>query len=511
MATVKLSPEQNRNASFALYRTRIAGDERVVVRRMVAPRSFTQHSNSIPLARQRARLATASQHWNNLTPSQKNTWRHKLGYVSRQGSPSEQVLLSGRQLFISQEISSLNSTGQQLKPGYELCIVLCNEDYEALLGMLTVSYLENNVWNVCQAEQIAPGNWRFPDVPRAKQSYRIEGQVSNYTDPKLQRDQFATEDYLRSKHYHVLFGALHIQLINQQGQWLPGIIHVYYYENGVFTEVPGVAKPKGSWLFPTLPAGKEYYKVEGELLNYYDPKNPADQQATYEYLLSKKTHTLYGPLGQEVTINIYSDPGSGGVSCDARVQRFGPGTSWQNIHDGPGTQAYPGIVELRAEIFSYNQQGLYTELVRSIMTYLIRGMPPYSKPTSLKFLLWGTQKQDTRGQNPALCVFSSYPLASNNIEPDDFNRLSNGPLTNVISYADFKLNGWNIFTFHQWFLDHLSIPTMLELALREYYYDAANNPPPIPQMSIMRFVGYSADWGDIDYMPHIELKYRPVL
>lgn len=478
---------------------------------MVPPKSFVQHTNSIPLARQRARLATASQHWNNLTPTQKNAWHNKLGYVSRQGSPSEQVLLSGRQLFISQEISSLNSKGQQLQPGYELCIVLCNEDYEALLGMLTVSYLENNVWTPCQSEQIAPGNWRFPDVPRAKQSYRIEGEVPNYTDPKLQQDQFATEEYLRYKHYHVLFGALHIQLINQLGQWLPGIIHVYYYENGAFTEVPGVSKPKGAWLFPTLPAGKEYYKVEGECTGYYDPKNPADQQATYGYLMSKKTHMLYGPLGDEVTIKIYSDPATGGASCDAMVCRMDGVGTWADIHDGEGWFAFPGSHEIRADINSYDQRGLYISLERSIMTYLIAGMPHHSKPTSLKFFLYGTQKLDTRGQNPAVCVFGAAPADPTNIVPSDYRSIANGPLTNVISFADFKPADWNIFTFHQWFIDTFQIPTMLKLGFKEYYYDATNNPPSIPWMSIMRFVGLSADCGDESRMPYIELKYRPVL
>ena len=181
------------------------------------------HSKSVKVREQRRRMATASRHYSSLTPTQKARARRQVRFISRvgAGSISEDVLLQGRQLFISEDIRELATKGQLTKLPYELCIVLCDEGQNVLRGVLWLRYLEGEEWIDCQSSEIGPGQWLFTEVPRGKEFYRVEGWALGYYDPKLPEHQFMAESYLRTYHYHVLLTGVKLIILETWDQISP--------------------------------------------------------------------------------------------------------------------------------------------------------------------------------------------------------------------------------------------------------------------------------------------------
>ena len=206
MARVIIIAPREQEAHFGLYRTSAGGDEGIFVRRKVGEPTDYIHGYSRKLKRQREMLAVASRHWSHLTPGQKADWRQQIRWVSRipPGSKSEEVILKGRQLFISEEIHSLATTQKQLLVPYEFCIMLVDEDYNALDGDLKLSYKEAEEWLLCKKEQIDPGSWLFSKVPAEKEAYRPYGEAEGYIDPELEELQFMSAKEVRAHHYHIL-------------------------------------------------------------------------------------------------------------------------------------------------------------------------------------------------------------------------------------------------------------------------------------------------------------------
>lgn len=210
MATVNITQKRQQSSSFALYRTSAGGDESIIVRRKVGDPTDTNHTKSRKLARQRANLTLASQHYSKLTPSQKAITRHQIEEVEYQKShgKTDTKLLMGRQLFISKEMHSLETTGQQLLLPYELCIMLVDENLLPLEGELWLRYLKDTQWLEIGKEELATGNWLFSQVPKGQEAYRPYGEAENYVDLQLPEHQFMTEQQIRAHHYHVLYSTL---------------------------------------------------------------------------------------------------------------------------------------------------------------------------------------------------------------------------------------------------------------------------------------------------------------
>lgn len=164
------------------------------------------HLNSAETQRQRRRFTEASQHYASFTPPQK--WLSRLqmkdiSYIINHGK-SGVKLLQGRQLVISEDVRSLRATGRLTVPPYQICIIMCDEDYNPLAGTLYLKYLEDGTWHDVEGMELDLGNWLFREVPAGKESYRVEGEAVGYIDPKKPENQFMTEDELKQKHWHIM-------------------------------------------------------------------------------------------------------------------------------------------------------------------------------------------------------------------------------------------------------------------------------------------------------------------
>lgn len=212
MARVEITEFRAQYAHFGFYRTSAGGDQDIFVRRKVGEPTDYMHLKSKRVQEQRARMATASRHYASLTPTQKARLRNQLRFVSRvgSGSVSEEVLLKGRQLFISEDIRELKTKGKLKTLPYELCIMLVDEALNPLEGELWLRYLEGEEWIDCEKKELVLGNWLFSQVPPRKEFYRVEGEATGYWDPELPEHQFMTESYLKTYHYHILSSGMRL-------------------------------------------------------------------------------------------------------------------------------------------------------------------------------------------------------------------------------------------------------------------------------------------------------------
>lgn len=206
MARVNVGQVREQEAHFGLYRTSAGGDESIIVRRKVGDPTDYEHSYSRKLKTQRDNLALASQHYAHLSPSQKAITRHQFEVVEFQKShgKTDTKLLAGRQLFISREMRSLATTGKQLVLPHEVCIILVDEGFHLLDGLLWLRYLKDGSWIDTQAEQLATASWLFSRVPRDQEAYRVYGEAPGFFDPLLPEAQHMSAEALLGYHYHHL-------------------------------------------------------------------------------------------------------------------------------------------------------------------------------------------------------------------------------------------------------------------------------------------------------------------
>ncbi|MBA7586597.1 hypothetical protein ES708_28599 [subsurface metagenome] len=206
MARVEIKEFRPQHAHFGFYRTSAGGDQDIFIRRKVGEPTDYMHSKSVRVKDQRNRLATASRHYASLTPVQKARLRPQMRFVSRvgSGSVSEEVLLQGRQLFISEDIRELKTKQKLLSPLFEVCIVLCDMEYTALSGKLWLYYWIAGEWREIPGQELAIGNWLFSRVPPGQAAYRVYGEADGFFDPEYPEFQSMSEERLKAHHGHVL-------------------------------------------------------------------------------------------------------------------------------------------------------------------------------------------------------------------------------------------------------------------------------------------------------------------
>jgi len=206
MAKVEIVEYREQYAHFGFYKQGAGGDEILLIRRKVGDPTDYMHSHSKAVQRQREIFSQASIHYSHLTPTQKAEWRRQIRWVSRikPGSQSEEVILKGRQLFISEDIHELATKQKQLVDILEICIMLVDEDLIPLTGNLWLYCTVAGEWFDLPREEIGEGSWLFRKVPPNYPPYRVYGEVEGYYDPKFAEHQAMTIKEIKAYPYHIL-------------------------------------------------------------------------------------------------------------------------------------------------------------------------------------------------------------------------------------------------------------------------------------------------------------------
>lgn len=207
MARVFVENLREQASHFGLYKTSAGGDKEIIVRRKVAEPSDYMHPTSKALNQQKEILALASQHYAHLTPSQKAETRRQFAEVEYQRShgKTDLKLLTGRQLFIAQEVRSLKATGKQIKLPLEICIILTDPDLNPIEGQLWLLLFVDENWYELERDQLSSTDWLFPRVFRGADIYHPIGQAVGYEDLEDPETTYLAEDQLKGYHYHILY------------------------------------------------------------------------------------------------------------------------------------------------------------------------------------------------------------------------------------------------------------------------------------------------------------------
>ncbi|MBA7546320.1 hypothetical protein ES705_38708 [subsurface metagenome] len=123
----------------------------------------------------------------------------------------------GRQLFVSKEMHSLETTQKQLVLPHELCFMLVDENLSPLAGTLQLFYYGRGEWWDLHSDELLTGNWLFSQVPASQEAYRPYGQAFGYFDPQLPETQWMNEDEIRAYHYHVLLLSQESEVLSPNG------------------------------------------------------------------------------------------------------------------------------------------------------------------------------------------------------------------------------------------------------------------------------------------------------
>ena len=526
MARVKLGGWESRYAHFGLYNTSVGGDEPIIVRRKAGIPPDYQHGSSRKVQRQRDNFALASQHWANLTPTQKGYYRYQMAYVDVIGSPSKDKLLRGRQLFIAREIRELLVAQKQLITPFEVCIILCDEALNPLHGEMWLYWQETEEAEPEElaGDELVRGNFLFRNVKPGQFVYHPYGESEGYYDPEG-AETWLTQDELRKYHYHILKDSYRelvllekwsvselpeLELVLGEGWSLlqPPELELVMLEEWTkipFPELELVMLEE--WDTPQLPPELEL--VIEELW----PLEPPELELVVEELWQVDE-------SQPEFEQVISEPWTGTtfvvqLSPQYPSYRDGyvfretgtAGLPWGDIHDGAGTGSQDAAYSIVwAAIAAVSTLNKWRRIRRGLAAFPTETLPDNALILSAKLKIWGSAKLNTLGGSPAIAVYRTNGVNPADLVNADYGKFESVIASNAISYAAFNDNGYNTFVLNAIGLAHINKSAPSVFGFREATYDAPNNPPTWVSGGGHTFQGYGHLYG-AGYKEILEITY----
>lgn len=308
MATVIKGQSRIAPKHFGLYRTRVGGDESIIVRRKIGEPADVMHSASMPVKDQRRRFKIASQHYASLTPVQKAESKLQVRFIDRVSSTgdSEEVLLMGRQLFISEDIALQRTEGTVLVPPRNICIVATNENFEPMPANLRLNFLARGEWYEAKYSKLTPlseeywerRNAIYDDFLAKRKAlydeYRAQGKPFDdvyWADWEALYDEYQWKIELLDKEWEIREAGSDFLF-----QVVP--FHMKYVDLTKYKKAE-----RAPW--PVLPRGEQYY-ITGWATNYANSPLPLD--TVHYFFMLPKIH--YHPLVPTWWHNVYGTCGS---------------------------------------------------------------------------------------------------------------------------------------------------------------------------------------------------------
>jgi len=208
-----------------------------------------------------------------------------------------------------------------------------------------------------------------------------------------------------------------------------------------------------------------------------------------------------------ITIKIYSDPGTGLTTVDGFAQRTGISGTWAAVHGGVGTSAIAGTRFTNISVTGSRVWRKWDGIARTLMTFDLLPIPIGSSILSARYRARGYRKVDSFGYKPQLALYQSYPLANNNLVAVDYQHLYNVPLSNIIGFDGFVVEGLNDFNLTAGGLALLAPGQICKLGLREAKFDAPYIEPAWIRSKNMLFMIYAVDDANPAYRPYLEVVY----
>jgi hypothetical protein len=174
---------------------------------------------------------------------------------------------------------------------------------------------------------------------------------------------------------------------------------------------------------------------------------------------------------------LYPAPAAGNITCDGDVYRHTPGTTWLDIHDGPGTHREPMADRMFAWISTTPTPGMFNQLFRAKLTFDLSTVPPNIAFTQIKLFIYIISFNANLLPAPAWAVTQAPAPPWDNVLLTDYNGFGSTILSTAISPGTITLSAYNSFTIHP---DHFPLFTpgaKVSLGVRDITADVPNIPP----------------------------------
>lgn len=172
-------------------------------------------------------------------------------------------------------------------------------------------------------------------------------------------------------------------------------------------------------------------------------------------------------------------------SIDGQVVRevIGSAESWATIRAGAGTGVnktasdfYPTVINTTtAEV-----DNTWEQLWRVILIFDTSSIPDDATILEATLSLRGLGKVDLISAAPSLAVYDAAPATDTDIIAADFNTIGIAAFSDIITYANFSITGFNDFTLNALGLANISKTGKSSFGLRDVVYDAGGAVPPQP-------------------------------
>lgn len=205
--------------------------------------------------------------------------------------------------------------------------------------------------------------------------------------------------------------------------------------------------------------------------------------------------------------NFYPHYGTGYDSVDGAVRRVVYNQTWDQIHDGAGTDAYPSGTTDRIMIGKISTPNRWDSIYRLIFTFPTQSIPDDAVILAAWLRLWCDQKFIEGALTPSAAVYESDPVVYNNLQASDYGNIMSAPLSNIISWGDISPGSYVTFTLNALGLTKINKAGVTKLALREATWDGPNSEPPWAQFDDSSLHFRMSDYSGQAYDPRLRVKY----
>lgn len=216
------------------------------------------------------------------------------------------------------------------------------------------------------------------------------------------------------------------------------------------------------------------------------------------------------PLGPEETHIYWPDPHPEVTSVDGYVRRYSGNQAWLALRDGAGTSR-SDTGHLNIVMQSWNIADRWYALNRDIILFDTSTIPAGSLVTAANLRLWLVSKTDLLLCDPSFALSPSDPASNIALVKDDYQTVTHLLLSDVIPYDDLPVAAFQTWVLNPDGLLYVIPDGITKLSLREYKYDILGVAPPWQSWTTSTLLALSADTGDGEKRPRLEVTHRPPL
>jgi hypothetical protein len=255
---------------------------------------------------------------------------------------------------------------------------------------------------------------------------------------------------------------------------------------------------------------------ENELMTDFRTHNKFGKRLYYEFLpiwniaheFDMKIANKWFPklnLGFD-TLTEY--PAAGANSpVDGTVLRWDASSTWQDVRDGAGTQAWNSKSRFFYARSSRNVGSGY-EIARAIFCFDTSAIGEGKNITEAVLSLYGSSKRDEEADTPTIDIFLASPDDTDTLAASDYGNIGTTSQTgSAITYAGYSATEYNAFTFNATGIGNISLTGISKFGSRDAKYDAADVSPNLSSNNQFFFYGYFADEPGTTKDPKLVVTY----